>query len=135
MLKELGRVTNVRLGPSKVWVSPVHRVGSLMIQSFGTGANLDLYNAGQVALEGTNWSWTESGFATEDAWKVSVSPQRVWLPIEIPSGTPWVFDGTAAKLACYLSRFPRFIRLRETGTLTAGNFIDLALYARLFGDQ
>ncbi|MCW5830693.1 MAG: hypothetical protein KIT79_15405 [Deltaproteobacteria bacterium] len=106
-----------------------------MIQSFGTGADFDQYNSGQVALEGTNWSWAEAGFASEAAWKASQAPQRVWLPIDIPSGTPWVFDGTPAKLACYLDRLPRFIRLRETGTLTAGNFIDLAIHARLFGDR
>lgn len=135
MLWEPGRITNVRLGPSKVWVAPVHRVKSLMIQSFGSGPNLDQYNLGQVALEGTNWSWAEAGFATENAWKLSVPPQRVWLPIEIPSGTPWVFDGTPSRLACHLDRFPRFIRLRETGTLAAGSFIDLAIYARLLGDE
>lgn len=130
-VRELPRLLTIALGPGEMWVCSVMKARSVMIQSFGSGASFDQYHAGVIALEGTNWSWAEAGLADEAAWTAGLS--RLWLPVEIPSGTPWEFDGSPARLACLLTQFPRFLRFREKGTLAAGHTINLSLKSELRG--
>lgn len=122
-MKPLGPHHLLRFGPGAVWAALSFRALPRMIQSLGEGANRDQYHNGVVAMEGTNVSWIEGGFADEGTWVLDTSTQ-MWLPVEL-SGAPVEFDGTAPKLACLVSVFPRFVRFREKGTLDAGHHIDL----------
>ncbi len=115
----------VRLGPSQIWGVESFRAAPRLFQSLGEGANKDTYWSGQVALEGGNLSWLETGHASEAAWLADIT-SKTWLPLEL-AGVQIQFNGAADNLAFLVTTFPRFIRLRELGTLTAGHFIDLSI--------
>jgi hypothetical protein len=106
-----------------VWAAESYRVKVLMLQSLGEGPNYDAYNGGAVVAEGTNTDWTALGL-TEAAWLALVAPVTVWNAIDV-SGSPVVFNGVPANYEWLLTRFPRYIRLRETGGLALTKTISI----------
>lgn len=117
----------LRIGPLQIWGAATYRTKEIIFQTLGEGPNSDQYNGGLVALEGTNFDWRQVGAADEAAWLAILPPSLIWLPVEIPAGTPLIFDGTPSTRAVLATRFPRFIRLRETGTLAANHYIQFGL--------